>query len=222
MLWHLTRLSLLNLGKAFSALERDDSEDGSPHSSSSNSSSDSSESSEASTEGELSSESEVSEPVQKRKRTTQRSTRRSKKSSKKSSRVLIRPTPPEKYNGVADTQVFHHFLTQSQAYVTDGHMETKRQVAVIANFLEDKAFFMKLFDYCFPVDFCSQQRKKLKRCSIGFTDQRERVNKLWYGLRTDIQKALWKERLNPEEAEWSQVVSAAEIHEIAEAVEVGP
>ncbi|KAF5374431.1 hypothetical protein D9615_009051 [Tricholomella constricta] len=35
-------------------------------------------------------------------------------------------------------------------------------------------------------------------------------------------KALWRERLNPEESRWDHIVEAAEIHEIAEAVEVGP
>ncbi|KAF5381685.1 hypothetical protein D9615_005450 [Tricholomella constricta] len=35
-------------------------------------------------------------------------------------------------------------------------------------------------------------------------------------------KALWRERLNPEESKWNSIVEAAEIHEIAEAVDVGP
>ncbi|KAF8079210.1 hypothetical protein FPV67DRAFT_1776248 [Lyophyllum atratum] len=195
-----------------------------------------------------------SEPARRRKKKS------SKRKHKNSKRTLIRPTPPEKYKGVADTQVFHRFLTQSTAYVTDGRVAPKRHVAIIANFLEEKAytfytrevsynpekwklrtFFEKLFDYCFPVDFRSQQRKKLKRCyqnersvkefvsdlnelftTIGFADKRERVNKLWYGLRPALQKALWKDRLNPETSKWAAVVKAAEINEIAEAVEVGP
>ncbi|RDB15248.1 hypothetical protein Hypma_004761 [Hypsizygus marmoreus] len=190
---------------------------------------------------------------------TSRHRKKASKRRKYSQRTLIRPTPPEKYSGTADTQVFHRFITQSTAYVTDGRVKSKRQVAVICNFLEGKAytfytrevsyqpekwalkkFFKNLFDYCFPVDFRSQQRKKLLRCyqndrnvkeyvseltelftTIGFISKREKVNKLWYGLRPVLQKALWKERLNPETSKWSTVVRAAEINEIADAVEVG-
>jgi hypothetical protein len=57
--------------------------------------------------------------------------------------------------------------------------------------------------------------------TIGFVDKWEKVGKLWYGLKPALQKALWKEQLNPKKSSWSCVVKAAKINEITESVEVG-
>jgi hypothetical protein len=51
-----------------------------------------------------------------------------KKASKKKKSVvqsLIKPAVPDKYNGAADTQIFHCFLTQGTAYVIDGLVAEK-------------------------------------------------------------------------------------------------
>ncbi|KAG6905345.1 hypothetical protein DXG01_003326 [Tephrocybe rancida] len=101
--------------------------------------------------------------------------------------------------------------------------------------LED--FLRELFNYCFPINYRLKQREKLRRCfqndksvteyvyeleelytMIGMSDEQEQVIKLWHGLRTSIQKALWKERLNPEISTWEEVSEAAQIIEISEGV----
>ena len=104
-------------------------------------------------------------------------------------------------------------------------------------------FFKELFNYCFPVDFRSKQRFKLQKCrqndcsvrdflydlnelwnTIGETAEQAKVNKSWFGLRRKIQQDLWKEKLNPKVSRLKDVVSAAEILEIAQSVmdDIGP
>ncbi|KDQ58861.1 hypothetical protein JAAARDRAFT_90988, partial [Jaapia argillacea MUCL 33604] len=96
-------------------------------------------------------------------------------------------------------------------------------------------FFKGLFDYCFPKNFRQMQRTELRRCTqgsslvheyahkllvyfkiIGTIGKSEQVDKLWNGLRCDIQSQLWKAYLNPETASWEKVVEVAEIIEKAE------
>lgn len=98
----------------------------------------------------------------------------------------IKPTPPEKYDGRVDVRAFHQFLTHGTAYVKYGYVERERQVIVLSEFLTGKAytfytqrvafepekwstrkFFVELFNYCFPIDFRSQQRDKLNSLSQG-------------------------------------------------------
>jgi len=95
-------------------------------------------------------------------------------------------------------------------------------------------FFEELFNYCFPINYRMEQRLKLKRCfqndkkvsayiheleelynMIGAVDEREKVIKLWYGLRSSIQQGLWRDLLNPETSKWKEVVDHASILEIA-------
>ncbi|KAF9499141.1 hypothetical protein BDN71DRAFT_1384384, partial [Pleurotus eryngii] len=70
-------------------------------------------------------------------------------------------------------------------------------------------FFTSLFDYCFPTNYISKQRKKLKNLYqngktvkeyvselielftiIGEISERDKVNTLWFGLRSSIQQDL--------------------------------
>ena len=100
-------------------------------------------------------------------------------------------------------------------------------------------FFKALFDDVFPVNFRLNQCKKLDKfyqnnktvktymaelaelfTSIGFSDKRECVHKLWKGLRRDVQKELWKEKLNPETSSWKRVAHHAEIIELSNSVGV--
>jgi hypothetical protein len=53
---------------------------------------------------------------------------------------------------------------------------------------------------------------------IGSTAEWDKVLKLWYGLRTSIQQALWQDGFNPEISSWDEVVNGAEIIEISEGV----
>ncbi|KIO05447.1 hypothetical protein M404DRAFT_68327, partial [Pisolithus tinctorius Marx 270] len=96
-------------------------------------------------------------------------------------------------------------------------------------------FFTELFNYCFPIDFRMRQREKLQSCyqnsktvknylyelneiwnMIGETNERTKVHKFWSGLRRELQRDLWKEKLNPEISTLKKVVASAEILEIAQ------
>ena len=98
-------------------------------------------------------------------------------------------------------------------------------------------FFEGLFDYCFPVNYRMKQREKLRRAfqndksvtdycheleelfnSIGDVSERDRVIKLWNGLRGSIQQGLWRDRLNPDVSGFDMVKAAAEVIEISENV----
>jgi hypothetical protein len=110
---------------------------------------------------------------------------------------------------------------------------------VSMNFSEWKLqeFFEELFNYCFPVNYRMEQRLKLTKCfqnekkvsayvheleelynMIGAGDEREKVIKLWYGLRSSIQQGLWRDRLNPETSTWEEVADHAAILEIAQSI----
>ncbi|KAK0230566.1 hypothetical protein IW262DRAFT_1453467 [Armillaria fumosa] len=54
--------------------------------------------------------------------------------------------------------------------------------------------------------------------TIGITGEREMVNRLWTGLRNEIQVGLWRERLHPEYSSYTEVLEAAELIEIIENV----
>ncbi|KAG5634250.1 hypothetical protein H0H81_002698 [Sphagnurus paluster] len=97
-----------------------------------------------------------------------------------------------------------------------------------------KDFFAGIFDYCFPVNYRMQMRQKLHHCHqngrtveqyaheleqlfeiIGVKNKREKVIKLWYGLRQSLREALWCYELNPEVSTWDEVLSKALIVEIS-------
>ena len=78
-------------------------------------------------------------------------------------------------------------------------------------------FFEELFNYCFPINYRMKQRERLRRAfqheksvsdycyeleelynMIGTIDECEKVIKLWNGLRSSLQKGLWRDGLNPE------------------------
>jgi hypothetical protein len=98
-------------------------------------------------------------------------------------------------------------------------------------------FFIELFNYCFPPDFRLRQGSKLNEFeqkhmrvneyaaellvmfrTIGSSTKRERVEKLWNGLRPELQQALWRENLEPQHSTWKQVLRVAERHEIADQI----
>jgi hypothetical protein len=91
-----------------------------------------------------------------------------------------------------------------------------REVSIRTRRWSLKQFFSELFNYCFPVNFRTIQQQKLEQIkqgdhsvkeyasklnelflTIGYTNRHEKANKLWYGLRPEIQSALWKDKLNP-------------------------
>ncbi|KAJ3514734.1 hypothetical protein NLJ89_g2201 [Agrocybe chaxingu] len=163
---------------------------------------------------------------------------------------------PKEYDGSPDARAYVCFVREGEAYVKDGKIRKKRRAFALSYFMSGPAyefyiqkvsineeewtlneFFTQLFDYCFPLTFRMEMRRKLQRCyqndrtvtayvheleelfnMIGTIDHRERVIKLWNGLRESIQSGLWRDQLNPEISQWDEVRSRAEIIEISETV----
>jgi hypothetical protein len=132
----------------------------------------------------------------------------------------------------------------------------RRRIFTLSQFLEGRAydfytqkvamnegdwplsrFFKELFDYCFPIDYRMQARKRLARCfqkertvteyahelqelfdMIGTVSERDQVLQLWNGVKPKIQSGLWRAQLNPEISNWDEVLAHAEIIEISENV----
>ncbi|KAG6876460.1 hypothetical protein C0993_002923 [Termitomyces sp. T159_Od127] len=110
------------------------------------------------------------------------------KPSKTSQKPLstVKPIPPEKYDGASDVQKFMQFMNQCSTYLTDGYVEKRRHITVVASFLTGKAwnfyscevlrrpaswnlerFFKELFNGCFPSDFYNRQQNKLRDFGQG-------------------------------------------------------
>ena len=236
----------------------------SPSSSSSDSPSDSSDSSSTSSRDDSSeSSSEESDDDRRghgrgKKRRSNRHGRnkRRRRSSSSSTKTSIKPIPPKEYDGSADVRAYHRFVRESDAYLRDGKVKSRRKVFLLSYYLTDKAydfytqkvaineeqwtvpeFYTELFNFCFPVDYRMQLRKTLARCHqndksvaeyayelldlfnmIGNVSEQDQVLKFWNSSRPSIQRELWKNKLNPELSSWEDVVTQAEIIEIAENV----
>ncbi|KIK50417.1 hypothetical protein GYMLUDRAFT_182823, partial [Collybiopsis luxurians FD-317 M1] len=166
--------------------------------------------------------------------------------------MLLKPDPPEVYDGLADVRPFIKYVTEGTAYVRDGRVPKNRRVLKLSKYLSGKAyqfylttvadspfdwrlkkFFTELYNYCFPLTYRMDQRRKLKRCfqndksvrehlaelndlfnTIGLIDECEKVHKLWSSLNRKIQKGLWREKLNPEISFYDEIANAAELVEI--------
>ncbi|KAG9221532.1 hypothetical protein CCMSSC00406_0009355 [Pleurotus cornucopiae] len=244
------------LGRAFAAA-RPTNPSGSddPSSSESSYSPDESSSSSSSSESDNSSSSESSNDPRSRKRSHRK--KKNHRGNKRRS-CLIKPTPPEPYDGRPDSQAFFRFMQEAKSFVEEGQVRRRHRVEKLARYLQGQAytffvrqvsfrasewtmdaFFTALFDFCFPTNYVSKQRKHLRNLYqndktvkeyvselielfsiIGQTLERDRVNKLWFGLRASIQQDLWRDRRNPETSSWNEVVSAAEVIEIAQSVVV--
>ncbi|KAG7097893.1 hypothetical protein E1B28_005206 [Marasmius oreades] len=175
-------------------------------------------------------------------------------------KMLLKPVPPEPYDGSPDVRAIIKFVTEAMAYLCDGQVPHNRRVFRISKYLTGKAyqfylsvvanapfdwriqkFFTELYNYCFPLTYRLDQRRKLKRSfqndkpvrdylaelndlfnMVGLIDEREKVHKLWSGLTRKIQKGLWREKLNPEISSYEDVARAAELIEIIENVDTGP
>jgi hypothetical protein len=105
---------------------------------------------------------------------------------RKEKRTLIKPIPPDVYDGSPDNRKFHRFVMQATTYLQDGRVPKHRRAYVLMSFLSGKAyefyvkkvaytpelwtmreFFSGLFDYCFPVNYHLEQRRKFKFCHQG-------------------------------------------------------
>ena len=165
--------------------------------------------------------------------------------------------PPKIYDGSANAWVYHQFMRESESYPQDGRVwGTWQKVFTLSHFLVGKAydfytqkvaineqdwpmpcFFKELFDYCFPIDFKMQTRKKLACCSQGehtiteyshelqelfkmieTVSEQDQVLWFWNGVKPEIQSGLWRAHLNLEISSWDEVLAQAKIIEISENV----
>ena len=55
-------------------------------------------------------------------------------------KVLIKPIPPESYDGSTNTRIFHKFVMEATHYMKDGQVAKHRQVAMLARFLTGTAY----------------------------------------------------------------------------------
>ncbi|KAF4609772.1 hypothetical protein D9613_012054 [Agrocybe pediades] len=111
-------------------------------------------------------------------------------------------------------------------------------VMISAEHWDRQRFFKELYTYCFPPDFRLRQRRKLESFTQGhhtvhefaaeltimfqiigsFTDS-QRVQKLWNGLRPELQSALWREGLDYKANTWDEVIKVAARYEVAAKIE---
>jgi len=146
------------------------------------------------------------------------SRRARRKSRRKSRKMTLKPIPPNKYDGSADSKAFHRFMTESTAYVKDGNVPEKKQVFIVAHYLTGKGrtfyseevaidpyswcireFFKQLFNFCFPVNYRNQQRDKVAtfmQNSLTVREYLHELNEMWntIGERNDQLKVdkFWK------------------------------
>jgi hypothetical protein len=110
-------------------------------------------------------------------------TRRHASHRRKKSRMIIKPIPPNKYNGSADSDQYLQFLHESTQYLKLGRVDPEDQVLMLGYYVEGKArtffnrkarpsksiwtlqdFFIEMLKFCFPPDFRMKQRDRLNRC----------------------------------------------------------
>ena len=245
------------LGVTLNKLGKNSRKHGSDSPSDSSSSESSSDSSSTESESSKSSESGSNERSRKKNRKKRsKKHRRRRRSSSRKSRSALKVFKPKHYNGDADARAYHRFVKESMAYVEDNRIKAKRRAFALSYFLDGKAydfyiqkvsrdeenwtldeFYTELFNFCFPLNYRMQMRKKLDRAyqneksvseyaheleelfnMIGSIDEREQVVKFWKGCKPVIQRALWRDGLNPDVSSWDEVTCKAEIIEISENV----
>ncbi|KAJ3736434.1 hypothetical protein DFJ43DRAFT_1150140 [Lentinula guzmanii] len=100
---------------------------------------------------------------------------------KKKSKMYIKPMKPtEIYEGNPNLRSLHRNMRETIAYCDDGNVPTHQEVEVALRFLKGKAytffertcgknpgnwtlstFYEKLYDFVFPIDFRTEQRRRL-------------------------------------------------------------
>ncbi|KAJ7674411.1 hypothetical protein B0H17DRAFT_852020, partial [Mycena rosella] len=156
------------------------------------------------------------------------------------------------YNGDANANAIQRFARESKTYVKMGRVPADEQVYFISYYLDGRAldfynqvvvpdeerwdlekFFIELFEFCFPADFCNKQRKRLERCyqgpkdiaahvaewseiwnTIGLEDTQEKVVRLFNSFTYVIQGEIYRKGYDPEESTWDEILKAAEQAEI--------
>ncbi|KAJ8080575.1 hypothetical protein PM082_017409 [Marasmius tenuissimus] len=174
-------------------------------------------------------------------------------------KMKIKPIRPDKYNGEVSARKFLRFVKAVRRYMIDGNVPIERQVDIMTNDLEGIAYnfverlcgnepenwtlndvFIELYNHIFPLNYQSEQCKKLKNhtqngrrvrtyfasfeelCdTIGNIDDDSKVATLWDGFDPIIQKGLYNRELHPERSSWNDVVITAETVELVEGITTG-
>ncbi|KAK7024287.1 hypothetical protein VNI00_016411 [Paramarasmius palmivorus] len=185
-----------------------------------------------------------------RRRKSKRKTYRQRSKGKRT----IKPHPPPTYDGTPDAEKFHNWVMRTGQYCEEGNVPEDEQVMLASNFLRGKAlsFFIQkvsrnhsrwtlvefakgLFNFCFPLNYRSQQRAKLDECRqgsrsvleyayefemlnnlVGTTSKREMAIKFWDGLHARIRRELHREKKNKEIHSYDEIFQAAELIELAD------
>ncbi|KAJ3475739.1 hypothetical protein NLI96_g11638 [Meripilus lineatus] len=170
-------------------------------------------------------------------------------------RRLPRPKPekPDPYDGTPDPEKFHKFGRQCKEYL-EGYYIKHGEVAIkISHYLSGRAYnfyansvsdrphewslrrlLKGIFDYCFPLSFRSEQRRKLHNLRqkdktvldfahelqnlfrmVGIVSKREKVDRLWYGLKWQIRNKLLEHGLSPTTSKWQDIIHKANFMEAA-------
>jgi hypothetical protein len=112
--------------------------------------------------------------------------RRRKGKQRRAQKVLLKPVPPEPYDGEPDQHKLHKFIVTAATYLGDGRVPAEQQVSRLMHFLKGRAqefytrevannpsewtllqFFQQLFNYCFPHDFLHKQQKRFESARQG-------------------------------------------------------
>ncbi|KAJ7131603.1 hypothetical protein C8R46DRAFT_1235782 [Mycena filopes] len=173
----------------------------------------------------------------------------SSKSKVKKSKMTLKPIPPTPYDGSPDPAVYMQFVHEARQYLQMGRVSVDDKVMMISYQLTGKAekfyrnkvsrnnpsewtleqFFAGLFKYCFPLDFCMQQRERLDKClqndklvsehvlefeelylMIGLPNDQERIIKLFLSFNAEVQKEMYRQGIDPETSSWDEVIKSAE------------
>ena len=159
----------------------DESSDASSDEASAESSSDESYSS--SSDSSSSSSDPESSPSRRRSRRRSRSKRSKRRSTKRSrSRLGVKSFKPKVYDGSPDARAYNRFVKESEMYLIDNKIKSKRRAFILSYFLEGRAydfyiqkvsrneskwtlekFYAELYNFCFPINFTIQLHKKLQK-----------------------------------------------------------
>ncbi|KAJ3980171.1 hypothetical protein F5890DRAFT_1557946 [Lentinula detonsa] len=182
-------------------------------------------------------------------------------STKKVSGMKIKPLKPtEIYDGTASLHSFQRNMREIIAYLEDGQVPEYRQVKVASRFLKGKAytffervcgessgewtlrkFYEKLYDFAFPIDLWTEQRRKLVNLqqrnrrvrdhvgisndlcnTAGMLDERHKVIFLWDSFEPFLIKGLLHMGHTPKTSSLEDLIADTEKVELIECVGKGP
>ncbi|KAI0629886.1 hypothetical protein C8Q77DRAFT_1220067 [Trametes polyzona] len=114
----------------------------------------------------------------------------------------------ETYNGVADVQIFHHFVQEMMAYIDGYQLCPQRHTMTVFWFLSGKAYEFYLNTVSAQPHNWTLQHLLIEWFNyrlflmVGHLTNEAKVEKLWYGLCGSLQAELWRAHLDPLTSSW--------------------